>query len=255
MTPCVELIPCLDMAKGRVVKGVQFEGLTDVGDPATLARRYAASGADRLSFLEVTGTPEGREALLALLREVSDLQIPLLAGGGVDSVESAEELVGAGASQVSVSSAAVKTPELIDALSQALGKDAVVVSCDVKTNPVDSGAPKYEVTRSGGKEPTGRDALEWVEEVERRGAGSIMLNSISTDGAQSGFDLDMLKAVRDRVGLKIIASGGVGDVDDFVAGAKEGADAVLAASVFHYGLVSVPDAIAALADAGFRPCP
>lgn len=254
MNRCVKLIPCLDMAKGRVVKGVQFEGLMDAGNPATLARRYAKAGADQLAFLEVTGTVEGREALLALLNEVSGLGVPLLAGGGVDSVESAQELVDAGASQISVSSAAVRTPELINALSDALGKEAVVVSCDVKTNPPGSASPRYEVTRSGGKEATGKDALEWVEEVERRGAGSIMLNSISTDGAQSGFDLEMLRAVRGRVGLKVIASGGVGSAEDFVAGAEEGADAVLAASVFHFGLVTVADAVEALANAGYRQC-
>lgn len=284
MARCVEVMPCLDLRDGRVVKGVQFEGLTDVGQPLELAQKYARGGADVIAALEVSGTESGRLHLLELLRAASEEGTPLLAGGGVDSVESAAELIDAGASMVSVSSAAVRSPQLINHLSESFGSEAVVVSADVKTNvgtaaqaaedanhasdtsDSRSGAgaphlegqkpvqPRFEVTVAGGKVATGKDALEWVEEVERRGAGAIMLNSISTDGAKGGYDIELLRAVKERVSIPVVASGGAGRTEDFLEGAREGADVVLAASVFHFGQVSVQEVQEALAGAGFREC-
>lgn len=254
MSRCVKVMPCLDLREGRVVKGVQFEGLRDAGDPEELAKKYASEGADAIAFLEVSGTQKGREHLLELLRAVAPLGVPVLAGGGVDSVESAEELIDAGATQISVSSAAVKNPELVDALAARFGSSAVVISADVKTNEAESSSPRFEVTTSGGKEATGIDALAWLEEVERRGGGGIMLNSISTDGAQTGYDLDLIKAAKEWVSLPLIASGGAGELTDFVEGARVGAEVVLAASVFHFGLIEVPDVRDALTEAGFREC-
>lgn len=251
MTRCVKVIPCLDLRDGRVVKGVQFQNLADAGDPGTLALKYA-DVSDEVMFLDVTGSAESRRHMTALLAEVAGkTNTPLTAGGGVTSVESALQLLAAGANRVSVGSAAVRTPELIDSLVKNFGATAITVSVDVKENR-SADKPRYEVTTGGGKTETGLDALDWLKEIEERGASAVLLNSISTDGAQTGFDLELLAAARGAVNIEIIASGGAGSLEHFPQAAQAGANAVLAASVFHFGLVEVEEVTQALSDAGYR---
>ncbi len=244
----VKVIPCLDMKEGRVVKGVQFEGLRDAGDAAELARRYAEQGADEIVFLDVSASNVGRRTMDELVRRATvEIDVPVVVGGGVDSVESAGRLLRSGATTVSVNTAAIRRPELIDEIAAEFGSQALMVSLDVRTGI----APKFEVTTHGGRNGTGIDALEWAQEVERRGARSIMLNSIAEDGVQSGYDLALIEAVRQVVSIDLIASGGAGQIGDFVAAARSGANAVLAASVFHFGQVTIAEVKAALREAGF----
>lgn len=248
----VKIIPCLDLANGRVVKGVQFQSLTDAGDPDRLAARYGEEGASEVAMLDVMGSSASRQALLHLVKRFrAESTVPLLVGGGIRSVTDGEDVLAAGATRISVASAAVQSPELIDELSDRFGSDALVISLDVKENPPGGPGPRFEITTAGGKVATGLDALSWARQVERRGAGAIMLNSISTDGGQKGFDLPLLKEVRQVVDLELIASGGAGEVQDFIEAAKCGADAVLAASVFHYGTLSVEDVRLALQGSGY----
>jgi imidazole glycerol-phosphate synthase subunit HisF len=232
------IVPCLDIKEGRVVKGVRFVELIDAGDPVELARRYENEGADELVFLDITATVEGRQATLDVVRAVAaELTIPFAVGGGVKTVEDMNDLLRAGCDKVSVNSAALRNPELIDEAARRFGAQCVVVAIDVRT--VNG---RFEVVVDGGRTPTGRDAIEWAREAERRGAGELLVTSIDRDGTRAGFDLPLLCAMRAAVDLPIIASGGAGDVADFVdVFEAAGSDAALAASLSHYGELAIVD--------------
>lgn len=240
------IIPCLDMKDGRVVKGVRFEGLRDAGDPVELATRYDREGADELVMLDITATEEGRPTLLDAVRRVAAaISIPLTVGGGVRSEADAEALFAAGASKVSVGSAAVADPGLIERLAQRFGRERVVLAIDARRNP--AMASGFEAVVRGGKVPTGRDAVEWAREGEARGAGELLVTSVDADGTRDGYDNGLNRAIVDAVGIPVIASGGAGSLehlrDAFLEG---GVDAVLAASIFHYGDVGIGEAKAYL---------
>ncbi len=232
MSLAVRVIPCLDVDSGRVVKGVNFLDLEDQGDPVELATLYGAQGADEVTFLDVTATVEGRDTTFDVVRRTAEtLFIPLTVGGGVRSVDDVAELLHSGADKVSVNSAAIRTPELIDQIARHFGDQVLVLSLDVKrarTTP--SG---FVVTTHGGRKATDIDALEWAKEVTERGAGEILLNSIDADGTKNGFDLELIRAVREVANVPLIASGGAGELEHFAPAVHAGADAVLAASVFH----------------------
>jgi len=245
----IRVIPCLDVSGGRVVKGVNFLHLRDAGDPVELAHRYDADGADELTFLDVSASAEGRATTLEVVRRTAEeVFVPLTVGGGVRSVADVDQLLRAGADKVGVNTAAIHRPELIDEVSRRFGNQVLVMSLDARrcsTTP--SG---YEVTTHGGKQGTGIDAVAWAREVADRGAGEILLNSMDADGTRAGFDLEMLADVRAAVSLPLIASGGAGTAAHFAEAALAGADAVLAASVFHFAQVSIREVKAALANAG-----
>lgn len=245
----VRVIPCLDVDQGRVVKGVNFAGIRDAGDPVELAARYDAQGADELIFLDITATHERRDTTVDMARAVAEqVFIPFTIGGGIRSVDDARKLLRAGADKVSINSAAVARPELVSEIATEFGSQCCVVAIDAKRGATDSG---FEIFVKGGREGTGIDAIEWVRRVVALGAGEIMVNSIDRDGTRDGFDIEMTRAVADAVGVPIIASGGVGGVEDFAPGAIEGgATAVLAASIFHFGEATVADAKNALIAAG-----
>jgi cyclase len=241
------IIPCLDIKDGRVVKGVRFVDLTDAGDPVALARRYETEGADELVFLDITATVEGRRATLDVVRAVAaELTIPFAVGGGVRSVEDINDLLRAGCDKVSVNSAALRTPELIDAAALRFGAQCIVVAIDARAS-----AGGFEVVVDGGRTPTGRDAVAWAREAERRGAGELLVTSIDRDGTRAGFDLPLLRAMRDAVDLPVIASGGAGNAADFVDVFEQAdSDAALAASLFHYAELAIVDVKQALAARG-----
>jgi cyclase len=253
----VRVVPCLDVDGGRVVKGVRFVDLRDAGDPVELAARYDREGADELVFYDITASSGGRQTMLDVVaRTAEQVFIPLTVGGGVRSLEDARRLLRVGADKVSVNSSAVANPDLIDEIAGTFGAQCMVLGMDVRrTGATPSG---YEVHTHGGRNATGRDALEWAVEGERRGAGEIVLNSMDRDGTRQGFDLELTRAVVDAVGVPVVASGGVGALEHLVEGATAaGADAVLAASIFHFGESSIAEAKAALAAAGVpvRPLP
>ena len=233
------IIPCLDVKNGRVVKGVNFTGLSDVSDPVELGRYYSESCADELVFYDITASSEGRKLFTDVLKRVaSTIFIPLTVGGGINTLEDFERVLGSGADKVSVNSGAIRNPLLIEEAARRYGDQCVVLSVDVKR--VDG---RYHVFAKGGREDTGMDALEWIKRGADMGAGEIVLNSIDTDGVKRGFDLEMLRAVSEIVDVPIIASGGAGGVHDFVTLFKTlpKVDAGLAASIFHFGEVKIPD--------------
>jgi cyclase len=250
----VRVIPCLDVDDGRVVKGVNFVGLRDAGDPVELAARYDAEGADEIIFLDITASSDARRTIVELARRAAEtVFIPFTIGGGIRSVDDARELLREGADKVSVNTAAVQRPELVDELAREFGAQCVVVAIDGRRGHTPSG---FEVFVRGGRTPTGRDAVEWAREVQRRGAGEILLTSMDRDGTRDGFDLPLTRAVSEAVNIPVIASGGVGTLEHLVEGVVEGkADAVLAASIFHFGEHRVADAKAALAAAGLQVRP
>ena len=242
------IIPCLDVKNGRVVKGVNFQGLADVSDPVELAAFYSASGADELVFYDITASAEGRALFTGVLTKVAaTVFIPLTVGGGINTVEDFDRVLKCGADKVSVNSGAIRDPGLIAAAARRYGDQCVVLSVDAKR--VDG---RYHVFAKGGREDTGLDAIDWVRKGVADGAGEIVLNSIDTDGVKQGFDLEMLAAVCDAVDVPVIASGGAGSVQDFVTlfKALPKVDAGLAASIFHFGEVAIPDLKTALAAAG-----
>ena len=246
----VRVVPCLDVDEGRVVKGVNFVGLRDAGDPVELAARYDREGADELVFLDITASVDSRDTTIDMVRRTAEeVFIPFTVGGGIRSVEDARRILRAGADKVSVNTAAVDGPELVTGLAAEFGIQCVVVAVDARrSTAVPSG---FEVFTHGGRTPTGRDAVAWVAEVVALGAGEILLTSMDRDGTRDGFDIEMLKAVGAVATVPLIASGGVGDLDHLVQGATEGgADAVLAASIFHFGEYTVADAKRHLAGAG-----
>ena len=244
------VIPCLDVDKGRVVKGTNFVDIRDAGDPVELAMRYEAEGADELVFLDITASHEGRETIVELARRTADdVFIPFTIGGGIKSVDEAQAVLDAGADKVSVNSAAVRRPELISELADVFGAQAVVLAIDARRR-TDRGEG-YEVFVSGGRTPTGIDAVAWAREGAERGAGEILLTSMDRDGTEDGYELELTRAVADAVDITVIASGGAGNLDHLVdAVEKGGADAVLCASIFHYGQYTVGQAKAAMSAAG-----
>ncbi|MEV4255695.1 imidazole glycerol phosphate synthase subunit HisF [Spirillospora sp. NPDC049652] len=249
MTVAVRVIPCLDVDAGRVVKGVNFQNLRDAGDPVELAARYDAEGADELTFLDITASSADRSTTYDVVRRTAEqVFIPLTVGGGVRSVEDVDRLLRAGADKVSVNTAAIARPEFLREAAHRFGSQCVVLSVDARRA---EGTPSgFEVTTHGGRRGTGIDAVEWARRAEELGVGEILLNSMDADGTKTGFDLEMLRAVRAEVSVPVIASGGAGAVGDFAPAVAAGADAVLAASVFHFGDLTIPDVKAALRQEG-----
>jgi cyclase len=243
----IRVIPCLDVDAGRVVKGVNFQNLRDAGDPVELAGRYDREGADELVFYDITASAEARDTMVDVVaRTAEQVFIPLTVGGGVRTLSDARNLLRVGADKVSVNSAAVARPSLIDEISATFGAQCVVVGMDVRRRP-----GGFEVFVNGGRRATGIDAIAWAAECERRGAGEIVLNSMDRDGTRDGFDLELTRLVVDEVGIPVVASGGVGRLEHLVEGAViGGADAVLAASIFHYGEATVGEAKRVMAAAG-----
>jgi cyclase len=241
------VIPCLDVTAGRVVKGVNFVGLRDAGDPVELAARYDAEGADELVFLDITASSDGRDTMIDVVRRTADeVFIPFTVGGGVRTLDDARLMLRAGADKVSVNTAAVNRPELISEIAGEFGAQCVVCAIDAKARP-----GGYEVYLHGGRTPTGIDAVAWAAEAAQQGAGEILLTSMDRDGTREGFDVVLTRAVADSVGVPVIASGGVGTLAHLVEGVLEGgADAVLAASIFHFGEHTVREAKECLAAAG-----
>ena len=249
MTLTARVIPCLDVAAGRVVKGVNFENLRDMGDPVELARHYAEQGADEITFLDVTATVDARATTYDVVRRTAEeVFVPLTVGGGVRSVEDVARLQAVGADKVGVNSAAIARPDLIGEIADRFGAQVLVLSLDITRSP--RTASGFIVTTHGGRTETDLDALEWAREAIERGAGELLVNSIDADGTKEGFDLELVRLMREISSVPVIASGGAGRVEDFAPAIAAGADAVLAASVFHSGQLSVGDVKAALRDAG-----
>ncbi|GLU45934.1 imidazole glycerol phosphate synthase subunit HisF [Nocardiopsis ansamitocini] len=248
MSLAVRVIPCLDVDAGRVVKGVNFQNLRDAGDPVELARRYDAEGADELTFLDVTASSGARETTYDVVgRTAGQVFIPLTVGGGVRATDDVDRLLRAGADKVGINTAAIHRPELVREIAQRFGNQVLVLSADVRRGTGDTRTDSgFEVTTHGGRTGTGIDAVEWVQRAADLGAGEILLNSMDADGTKSGFDLELIRAVRAVVTVPLIASGGAGAVEHFAPAVDAGADAVLAASVFHFGEFTVNDVKAEL---------
>lgn len=249
MSLATRVIPCLDVNDGRVVKGVNFAGLRDAGDPVELARRYEAEGADELTFLDVSASKQGRGTMLDVVRSTAEqVFIPLTVGGGVRSADDVDELLRAGADKVSINTAAIARPELLRELSRRFGSQCIVLSVDARRAP---GMPSgFEVTTHGGSKSAGLDAIDWVRTGEKLGVGEVLLNSMDGDGTKAGFDLELIAAVREHTTVPVIASGGAGAAAHFPPAIEAGADAVLAASIFHFGEVAIDEVKQAMQDAG-----
>lgn len=247
MTLAVRVIPCLDVDNGRVVKGVNFQNLRDAGDPVEMAKVYDAEGADELTFLDITASSGNRETTYDVVRRTAEqVFIPLTVGGGVRTAEDVDRLLRAGADKVGVNTAAIARPDLIREIAERFGRQVLVLSVDARRTPSGS----FEVTTHGGRQGTGIDAVEWAHRAAELGAGEILLNSMDADGTKDGYDLEMITAVRKHVTVPVIASGGAGGLGDFPPAIEAGADAVLAASVFHFGDLRIGDVKAALREAG-----
>jgi len=251
MAVAIRVIPCLDVDNGRVVKGVNFTGLKDAGDPVELAARYDREGADELTFLDVSASVAGRGTMLDVVRRTAEqVFIPLTVGGGVRSVDDVDQLLRAGADKVSINTSAIARPELLRELAARFGSQCIVLSVDARRA---QGQPSgFEVTTHGGSKSAGIDAVDWARRGAELGAGEILLNSMDSDGTKAGFDLELITKVRDAVTIPIIASGGAGRPDHFPPAINAGADAVLAASIFHFGEVSIEDVKTSLAQAGYE---
>lgn len=253
MGVAIRVIPCLDVDDGRVVKGVNFENLRDAGDPVELAARYDQLGADELTFLDVSASKDGRSTMLEVVRRTADqVFIPLCVGGGVRSVEDVRELLRAGADKVSVNTAAIARPELLRELADVFGSQCIVLSVDARRAEGEHCPSGFEVTTHGGTKSAGIDAIEWAKTGQELGVGEILLNSMDGDGTREGFDVELTKAVRAVVTIPVIASGGAGKAADFPPAVAAGADAVLAASIFHFGDVSIGEVKDELAAAGYE---
>ena len=247
MSLAVRVIPCLDVDNGRVVKGINFKELRDAGDPVELARTYDAEGADELTFLDISASHEGRATTMEVVsRCAEEVFIPLTVGGGVSSVEDVDRLLRAGADKVAMNTAAIHRPELIAEVADRFGNQVLVLSVDARR--VSDG--RFEVTTHGGRKSAGLDAIEWAARAAELGAGEILLNAMDADGTQDGFDIELIRAVRREVSIPVIASGGAGAVEHFAPAVDAGADAVLAATVFHFGTLRIGDVKAGLAKAG-----
>lgn len=248
MTLATRVIPCLDVDQGRVVKGVNFVDLRDAGDPVELAKAYGEAGADELIFLDITASSGNRETTFEMVRRTADqLFIPLTVGGGVRTVDDVDNLLRCGADKVGINTAGLANPQLITDASRRFGDQCIVLSVDVRRAPdMPSG---FEATTHGGRQSSGRDAIEWIAEAAERGAGEVLLNSMDADGTKAGYDLELISKVRNEVSLPIIASGGAGKLADFVPAVHAGANALLAASVFHFGELTISQVKAELASA------
>ena len=254
MSLAVRVIPCLDVDAGRVVKGINFLDLRDAGDPVELARTYDAEGADELTFLDISASHEGRATTMEIVSKTAEeVFIPLTVGGGVSSVEDVDRLLRAGADKVAVNTAAIRRPELISEIAERFGNQVLVLSVDARRVSTDSPTRTdsgFEVTTHGGRQSAGLDAIEWAARGTELGAGEILLNSMDADGTQDGFDLELLRQVRREVTIPVIASGGAGRTEHFAPAVEAGADAVLAATVFHFGTLRIRDVKDSLAAAG-----
>jgi cyclase len=245
------VIPCLDVDAGRVVKGVEFVDIRDAGDPVELAAHYDREGADEVVFLDITATHEKRDTIARLARSTADeVFVPFTIGGGIRSVADAQAVLDAGADKVSVNSAALQRPELLDELAGVFGAQCVVLAIDAKARAGANGSSGWEAYLAGGRTATGRDVVAWAREAVQRGAGEILLTSMDRDGTSDGYDLELTRAVSEAVSVPVIASGGAGQLEHLVQALQAGADAVLCASIFHYGRYSVAQAKAHLAAAG-----
>jgi len=239
MTLATRIIPCLDVNQGRVVKGVNFVNLKDAGDPVEMAALYAKEGADEITFLDITASAQGRKTIIELVARTADqVFIPLTVGGGISSADDVDALLRAGADKISINTAAINRPELIRDISERFGNQVLVLSVDARRGRTSSG---FEVTTHGGRQETGMDAMEWIERATEYGIGELLLNSMDMDGTRAGYDLELIRKVREISHVPIIASGGAGDIDDFYRAVASGADALLAASVFHFGIYRIPD--------------
>ena len=249
MSVAVRVIPCLDVDAGRVVKGVNFRELRDAGDPVEMARLYDAEGADELVFLDITASSGSRETTYDVVRRTAEqVFIPLTVGGGVRSPDDVDRLLRAGADKVGVNTAAIARPELLREIAQRFGNQVLVLSVDARRAP---GTPSgFEVTTHGGRQGTGIDAVEWTQRAEELGIGEVLLNSMDADGTKAGYDLELVRAVRGKVGVPVIASGGAGGLDDFAPAVEAGADAVLCASVLHFGQLRIGEVKDALRERG-----
>ena len=254
MSLAVRVIPCLDVDAGRVVKGINFQQLRDAGDPVELAKVYDAEGADELTFLDISASHEGRSTTMEIVsRTAEQVFIPLTVGGGVGSVEDVDRLLRAGADKVAVNTAAISRPELVAEIADRFGNQVLVLSVDARRVPTGSGGMTesgFEVTTHGGRTSAGLDALEWASRAADLGAGEILLNAMDADGTTAGFDLELIRLVRGAVSIPVIASGGAGAVDHFAPAVDAGADAVLAATVFHFGTLRIQEVKNALREGG-----
>ena len=251
MGVALRVIPCLDVHDGRVVKGVNFRDLKDAGDPVELAARYGAEGADELTFLDISASAQGRETTREMVTRCAEtVFIPLTVGGGVRSVADVDALLRCGADKAGINTGALADPGVIDEIAARFGNQVLVLSLDARR--ADWAPSGFEVTTHGGRRPAGRDAIEWAKEAVERGVGEVLLNSMDADGTTDGFDIGMIRAVRAVVDVPLIASGGAGTAAHFVEAARAGADAVLAASVFHYGRLTIVEVKQELARAGFE---
>jgi cyclase len=246
----IRVIPCLDVDNGRVVKGINFKELRDAGDPVELAKVYDSEGADELTFLDISASHEERATTLEIVSQTAEqVFIPLTVGGGISSVEDVDRLLRAGADKIAVNTAAIRRPELIAEIADRFGNQVLVLSVDARrAEGTDSG---FEVTTHGGRRSAGLDAVEWTRRATELGAGEILLNAMDADGTEDGFDLELIRLVRDEVTIPVIASGGAGKVEHFPPAVAAGADAVLAATVFHFGTLRVADVKKGLAEAGY----
>lgn len=254
MSLAKRIIPCLDVENGRVVKGVQFVDIRDAGDPVEVAKRYNEQGADEITFLDITASHEGRDTTVNTVeRMASEVFIPLTVGGGIRTCDDIRRMLNAGADKVSINSAAVYNPEFVAEAAARFGSQCIVVAIDAKLVTQPSETPRWEIFTHGGRKPTGIDAVAWAEKMTALGAGEILLTSMDQDGVKNGYDLGVTRAVSDAVNVPIIASGGVGNLDHLVDGVTQGgADAVLAASIFHFNEYSIPEAKQYMADRGIE---
>ena len=240
MTLATRIIPCLDVDNGRVVKGVNFQNLKDAGDPVELAKHYAQSGADELTFLDISASRDNKETMLEVVKKTADVVfVPLTVGGGIKSVEDVDKLLRAGADKVSVNTSAISNPELINQIAQRFGSQVLVISIDARRSNEKYAPSGFEVTTHGGTKSAGLDALAWTKEAVQRGAGEVLLNSMDKDGTKDGFDLELIKLIRPNISVPLIASGGAGKITDFYPAVLAGADALLAASVFHFQEIEI----------------
>ena len=246
------IIPCLDVDNGRVVKGVQFVDIRDAGDPVEIAKRYNEQGADEITFLDISATHQGRDTMVHMVEEIAkEIFIPLTVGGGIRKVEDIRTMLNAGADKVGINSAAITNPEFVKEAAEKFGSQCIVIAIDAKKVSAEGDTPRWEIFTHGGRKPTGIDAVEWAIKMTEYGAGEVLLTSMDGDGTKAGYDLALTRAISEAVQVPVIASGGVGNLQHLEDGVVEGcADAVLAASIFHFGEYSVPQAKAFMAEAG-----
>jgi len=240
MSLAIRIIPCLDVADGRVVKGVNFQNLVDAGDPVELASYYAENGADEITFLDISASKVDKKIIIDVVKNTAEaVFVPLTVGGGIRSVEDVDLLLRAGADKVSINTSAISNPDLINAISKRFGSQVLVISIDARRTSEKFAVSGFEVTTHGGSKSVGLDALAWTKQAVERGAGEVLLNSMDKDGTKDGFDLELISLVKKNISVPLIASGGAGKVSDFAPAVKAGADALLAASIFHYQEVSI----------------